>query len=117
MMKKHNMRYGYYPLIHFFYHLTLSSRLVEIVPIKSSQMQLKMTDRVNLYKNLTKIEKYFFLLETFWVDVNWARLLDKSINRFSITVQEVFSILSEKQPGLPLSIRQMQPRFKLGKSD
>lgn len=94
----------YYPLIHFFYHLALNARLVEKVPFKSGQ-QLNTTERLRLFQDLTDTEKYFFLLETFWVDINWGTLFDKRYNSYSLSLQEVFALLSEKQPGFSLTFR------------
>ena len=89
----------YYPFIHFIYHLALSGRLLEKVSVKSGPLQLKETDRMSLYRELTDVEKYFFLLETFWADVNWAKLQDKQHNSIAIRLSEVFSALGRKEPG------------------
>ncbi len=103
----------YYPLIHFFYYLALSGRILEKAPYKSNQFQLKGTERLNLYKELTDTEKYIFLLETFWVDTNWARLNNKRHNSFSLSLHEVFSLLIEKQPGSTLVISGEEDRKAL----
>ncbi|WP_255485507.1 plasmid pRiA4b ORF-3 family protein [Sporosarcina sp. BP05] len=89
----------YYPFIHFIYHLALSGRLLEKVSVKSGPLQLKETERMNLYRELTDVEKYFFLLETFWADVNWAKLQDKQHNCIAIRLSEVFSALGREEPG------------------
>lgn len=63
----------FYPLLHLFYHLGLAGRLL----VKASKKRgtfLKPTERVGLYLGLRPAEKYFFLLETLWVDVDWDRL-------------------------------------------
>src|SRR3989304_5162545 len=60
----------YYPLFHFFYHLVLGGKLFKKVPEKN-RIVLKLTDRLQSYEDLKPAKKYFFLLETFWTDVNW----------------------------------------------
>ncbi|MBE1556791.1 plasmid pRiA4b ORF-3 family protein [Sporosarcina limicola] len=93
-----NTEQEYYPFIHFIYHLALSGRLLEKVSVKSGQLQLIETDRMKIYRKLTDVEKYFFLLETFWVDVNWAKLQDKHHNSIAIQLVEIFSVLSGEEP-------------------
>ncbi|XJZ28095.1 plasmid pRiA4b ORF-3 family protein [Bacillota bacterium Lsc_1132] len=93
-----------YPLIHFFHFLGLSGRLLEKVPGKAGQLQLKVTDRYKLFIELTDTEKYFFLLETFWVDVNWDMLMGDDSHRLSIGFSEVFSELSQEKSGYRLLI-------------
>lgn len=88
----------YYSYIHFLYQLALSGCLLEKVSVKLGPLQLKETERMNLYKSLTAIEKYFFLLETFWVDMNWAKLQDKQHNTIATRLSEVFSALSREKP-------------------
>ena len=51
---------AYYSFIHFIYHLALSGCLLEKVSVKSGPLQLKVTERMDLYKELTDVEKYFF---------------------------------------------------------
>ncbi len=57
----------YYPFIHFLLYLSLSGRLLKKGSGKAGKLSLLPTERLLLYKELTDIEKYFFLLETFWV--------------------------------------------------
>lgn len=92
----------YYPYIHFFYSLALCGGLFEKVQVKAGKRQLMETERLHLFTELTDIEKYFFLLETFWVDVNWANLLDKSYNTISLSLQDLFYFLSQKNPGFTI---------------
>lgn len=84
----------YYPLIHFFYTIALSGRLLEKVSVKSGKLQLNVTDRLRIYEELTDTEKYFFLLETFWIDVNWAELQGNSYNSIASQLPETFYILN-----------------------
>ncbi|RWZ54666.1 hypothetical protein EQV77_13525 [Halobacillus fulvus] len=57
----------YYPRLHLFYHIVLASGLVE-----RKGNSLKVQSRVDEYEALTDVEKFFFLLETFWVNVDWT---------------------------------------------
>jgi hypothetical protein len=62
-----------YLLLHLFYHLILAGKLFQKVPEKA-RMILRPTGRLQLYEELKPTEKYFFLLETFWVDTDWEKL-------------------------------------------
>jgi len=94
----------YYFYIHFFYHLVISARLFDKVPAKGGKYVLKETDRLLLFKELNPLEKYFFLLETFWVDLNWIHILDESNPSFVIAHNDLFSELSGKKRGEKVSL-------------
>lgn len=79
----------------------LWSGLLEIAQVKAVKLQLMETDRLRLYNELTAVEKYFFLLETFWVDVNWERLLDTHFYKIALSIQQGLSAISLEQPKLP----------------
>ncbi|MDC3418094.1 IS1096 element passenger TnpR family protein [Aquibacillus salsiterrae] len=83
----------YYPYIHFFYYIALAGRLVEKVSLNSTKPQLKVSERWNLFSKLTDTEKYLFMLETFWVDVNWSRLLDNKKNAVHHILPDIFGKL------------------------
>jgi len=63
-----------YPLLHLFYHLIFYGRLFEKISVGSQKVKIQKTDRMEEYLALTPTEKYFFLLETFWVDCDWNKL-------------------------------------------
>jgi shikimate kinase len=69
-----NSRQEYYPYIHFFFHLALRGHLMEKTVISGGKLQLRLTERSKLFHDLSDTEKYFLLLETFWVDLNWTDL-------------------------------------------
>lgn len=94
-----------YPYIHFFYHIALAGRLIQLESIDSTKPQLTVTERWNLYNNLTDTEKYFFLLETFWIDVNWAKILDKKDNPVHIVIEDVFSKLLDRKSNSHLQLK------------
>lgn len=91
----------YFPYMHFIYYLAISGGLLEKASVKTGKLQLMETDRIRLYNELTAVEKYFFLLETFWVDVNWARLLETHYYEIALPLQEVFSAINLEQLKLP----------------
>ncbi|GGJ87432.1 hypothetical protein GCM10007063_07370 [Lentibacillus kapialis] len=81
----------YYPYIHLFFHIALNGKLM-MKSGKGKKLHLTVTERWNTFKHLTDTEKYFFLLETFWVDVSWARLL----NRHNINIHHILPDVLEK---------------------
>src|SRR5699024_8760934 len=89
----------YYPYIHFFYFLVLRGRLFEKVPAKGGKVKLQKTDRLSLFRKLSEVEKYLFLLETFWVDVDWDDLQNDGYNRVAQSVQDLFYFLMNENTG------------------
>ncbi|MDC3411994.1 hypothetical protein NC797_02215 [Aquibacillus sp. 3ASR75-11] len=83
--------------MHLFYHIALAGQLIEKVSVDLNNTELRVANRWNLYSKLMDTEKYLFLLETFWVDVNWAELLNKSFNSVHYILPDVFKkLISEK---------------------
>jgi len=78
-----------YPLLHLFYHLVLAWKLFQKVSGKGSRLVLKTTGRLQAYEELKPAEKYFFLLETFWVDADWEKLQVGYSRYFLYTVPKV----------------------------
>lgn len=64
----------YYPILHLLYHLSVSGRLLEVDTRQASKWVLRRTDRYETYQHYSLSEKYMFLLETFWVDIEWKDL-------------------------------------------
>jgi len=97
---------NFYPLLHLFYHLALAGKLFRKVPEKGKKLVLKPTERIQLYEELKPAEKYFFLLETLWIDVDWEKL-QKGILRQSLfyTVPLVLQFLSEQRPGEEIRLK------------
>lgn len=63
-----------YPLLHMFYHLALAGKLAAMVPGKGGRFQLKVSERYEEYLKMTLTERYFYLLETLWIDADWDAL-------------------------------------------
>lgn len=87
----------YYPYIHFFYYIALAGRLIKKVSVDLTYPKLEITDRWSQYKQLTDAEKYFFLLETFWIDVNWKQILNQHHNPVHLIIEDVFTKLMDKK--------------------
>ncbi|ADG05594.1 IS1096 element passenger TnpR family protein [Kyrpidia tusciae] len=64
-----------YPLLHLLYHLGRAGRLLQVEAHKANRWILKPTERYEQYQQLSLVEQYIFLLETFWVDVNWSDMV------------------------------------------
>lgn len=95
-----------YPMLHLFYHLALAGKLFQKSLGKENRFFLKQTARVQLYEGLKPAEKYFFLLETLWTDVNWDKLQDASRGEFQFRVPLALSALSEMRPGKEVSLKE-----------
>lgn len=61
----------FFPYIHLLFHLAMAGGLIEKSTNKGVKKWLHTTERTALFDQLTVNEKYFFLLETLWVDVDW----------------------------------------------
>lgn len=102
---------NFYPPLHLFYHLALAGKLLRKVPEKGNKLVLKPTGRIQLYEELKPAEKYFFLLETLWIDVDWEKL-QAGILRQSLfyTVPLVLWLLSEQRPGEEIRLKESVER-------
>jgi len=95
-----------YPLLHLFYHLILAGKLFQKVSGKGSRLVLKPTGRLQAYEELKLTEKYFFLLETLWIDADWKKLqVEYSWHSFLYSVRDVMEYLSMRQPGEEIQLK------------
>lgn len=99
---KHSQQ-EYYPYIHFFYHMALAARLIKKESTDSNITYVKLTKRWNKFNQLTNTEKYIFLLETFWIDMDWALTSDVHYNPIHLMIEDVFSKLLNKNSSLQLN--------------
>jgi len=89
-----------YPLLHLFYFLVLYGKLFKKVFEGSQKVKIQKTDRVKEYLNLTPAEKYFFLLETLWVDFNWNKLGARvRVESIIWRVTNVLEFIAKRSPG------------------
>lgn len=87
-----------YPLLHLFYHLALTGKLVQKASGGGGKLVLKPTERLRLYEELKPAEKYFFLLETLWIDSDWQKLQAGYFGQSPLyTVPRVLEWLSQQQ--------------------
>ena len=92
-----------YPQLHLFFHLSQAGRLTQKVQGKGAKTILRVSDRAEKYTELTATEKYFFLLETFWVDINWNHVDASVFKGLGImNVQTVLEQLVQKKPDAPV---------------
>lgn len=88
-----------YPYIHFLYFLVLKGGLFQKVSAKSSQMKLQETNRLLLFRKLSATEKYLFLLETFWIDMDWDQLQENSYEDVAPSLQIFFNYVAKANQG------------------
>lgn len=94
-----------HPLLHLFYHLSLAGRLFQKVPGKGGKLALKPTERLKLYEALKPAERYFFLLETLWIDADWMKLVGGYFEEPLYSAPLVLKALSTHQPGKCIHLR------------
>lgn len=97
----------YYPLLTLFFHIVTNGKLFEKSYKKGGRkIYLEPTDKLSQFNELTDTEKYFFLLETFWVDIDWNEI--NIWNRYETfpmaTVPRLLSFLSMRKPGEKIPI-------------
>lgn len=93
----------FYPQFHLFFHLAQAGRLIQKASGKGNKAILELSDRAKHYSALTPTERYFFLLETLWVDTNWKHI-DVSIfkRNDALRVIPILQRLAGKTPNLPI---------------
>ena len=96
-----------YPLLHLFYHLALAGKLFQKVSEGGSKLVLKPTGRLQLYEELKPAEKYFFLLETLWIDADWGKLQAGHFGRSPLyNFPPVLGWLSRQQPERKIQLKE-----------
>jgi hypothetical protein len=105
----------YYPRLHLFHHIGLAGNLFQREQSGSS-IVLEPTDRLYDFRSLSDAGKYFFLLETLWVDCSFGDLSFTGRSRDQeFGVMLLLELLSKSKPGRKLSDLQMrQLPFILG---
>jgi len=95
-----------YPQLHLFYNLILAGKLYEKEFKGKTKILLKSTDLLEKYQYLTMTEKYFFLLETFWIDADWRVLQGGTFGKADVyTVTPVMEFLSQQSAGQKIDIQ------------
>lgn len=98
-----------YPQLDLYYHLALAGNLLKKTPQKSSTV-LQPTDRIDIYRSLSAAEKYFFLLETLWVDCYLGQFVYQERSEIAIrSVERLLEKLSSREPYKPISREDVDP--------
>lgn len=101
----------FYPYIDFIFKIMQSSRLFEIQMNGKNLIPGDM-DRFSVFKDFTTLEKYCFLLETFWVDMNWYDLLERNADQVLHAYSTVFAALYPTEPNKKWNI--VNPKTEIG---
>ncbi|MEQ8191657.1 MAG: plasmid pRiA4b ORF-3 family protein [Candidatus Eremiobacterota bacterium] len=101
-----------YPLLHLFYHIVIAGKLFHKIPEKGNKFTLKPAERIQIYKDLTDTEKYFFLLETLWVDADWDKLQAGYFKKSPLFMMNYFmEYLSKRQPDEKIKIEKNRDSY------
>ena len=100
----------FYPHLILFYYAILRGNLF----VKTRELKLQETERLSEYQRLTPTEKYFFLLETFWVDSFWDKLLGEKTSLLLIPdAQSIVDHLATVPPGKAVSVKESGSTLEL----
>ncbi len=95
----------FYPHLYLFYSIALGGALF----LKTRQLKLQETEKLTEYEQLNPAEKYFFLLETLWVDLDWSELLGEPTSLLLIPdAQSLLEYLSKVRPGKSVSMDDLE---------
>jgi len=110
----------YYPLLNFFYHISLAANFFQLVKVKSKH-RLQPTNIIAEYEQLNTPEKYFSLFEAFWVYTDWIVILreDKYVSEYDIPQDDQFiatlcDLPSDKEIGLGQILKRTKCFHQLG---
>ena len=99
----------FYPHLTLFYYLVLRGGLF----VKNRKLQLQETEKLAKYCQLNPTEKYFFLLETFWVDSDWRELLGKYSTLSLIPeIESIIRNLARTPPGKVLPMEKSKRTWR-----
>lgn len=95
-----------YPELDFFYYVVLASKMAAIrYDEKITRLHLN-AERLEQYAGFTRTEKYFFLLESAWCYVNWAKLNDSRAVYYADSVTHLFGLIAESEVGQELVVKE-----------
>jgi hypothetical protein len=93
----------FHPELHLFFHLSQAGRLVQRHSGKGNKIVLQVSTRAEDFLKLKATEKYFFLLETLWVDIKWSQIESSIFRGLAILhVQGLWEIIAGKTPHVPI---------------
>jgi len=93
----------FYPQFHLFFHLSQAGRLVQKDSGKGNKAFLQLSSRGKDFCKLNPTEKYFFLLETLWVDTKWNQIESSIFKGLGILyLADVLGKIAERTPNVPI---------------
>jgi hypothetical protein len=98
-----------YPLLNLFYNLALAGKLLRKVQAKGNRYELQPTERYSSYQALRTVEKYFYLLETLWIQVDWKELNPThGRDDVGLNMENVFKFVSQQVPNKVIKVDSAQ---------
>jgi Plasmid pRiA4b ORF-3-like protein. len=98
-----------YPLLNLFYNLALAGKLLRKVQAKGNRYELQPTERYSSYQDLRTVEKYFYLLETLWIQVDWKELNPThGRDDVGLNMENVFKFVSQQVPNKVIKVDSAQ---------
>ena len=98
----------FYPQLHLFFHLAQAGRLIQKSQARGDKSVLQLSDRSAEYLDLTATEKYFFLLETLWVDTNWKHIAVPTFRRYDfLNTQTLLEKVATMTPDKPIQVKDL----------
>jgi len=93
----------FYPQLHLFFHLSQAGRLMQKDSGKGNKAFLQLSSRAKDFCELNPTEKYFFLLETLWVDIKWRHIESSIFKGLGLLyLQDVLGKIAGKTPNVPI---------------
>lgn len=106
----------FYPQLSLFHQIALAGGLFQKVP-KGSSIVLEPTERLDSYRSLSDASKYFFLLETLWVDCSLKEIsFDDTRGRIigiEHGIENIMQLLSKSNPGQKNASQQVRMLWHL----
>ncbi|MCL4439875.1 MAG: hypothetical protein M1609_04560, partial [Firmicutes bacterium] len=97
-----------YPLLHLFFHLVLAGKLFQKVSAESNKITLLPTERYPQFLELTPTEQYMFLLETFWMDLDWSELVERGFDYKQGVINHLLGVVKDAQVGQVISANNVE---------
>lgn len=91
-----NKEQEFYPYIHLLFTLAVNGKLFHKQDGAKGRLYIEPAEKLDQYFDLTGLEKYYFLLETLWVDTNWAYVMKRGYNRAGHLLQDLLCMVSEE---------------------
>lgn len=84
-----------YPLLYLFFHVAIDAQLFTYQEKAGKTVVVPIKERLSQYHKLNDLEKYFFLLQTMWMENDWSIIAGKEGNRSNaVEVHEALEIIS-----------------------